>query len=64
MTNTPTTECVYCGYDVPDEGEYVPNIGDADEWARVAAVHDPDCEWVCTQAHRAEYRAAAQSDWQ
>lgn len=46
------TECIYCNTEVPDEGEYVPEVNDYSEWARLALLHGEDCEWVMSRAHR------------
>lgn len=51
-TSESSVECVYCGHEVPDEGEYVPEVRDTLEWERLATEHAPDCEWILTRAHR------------
>lgn len=49
-----TIECVYCNHEMPDEGDYVPDVNDDEEWERLATFHGPDCEWIITRAHRIE----------
>lgn len=49
---TPMTVCDYCNRDVPDEGDFVPEVSDDDEWEQLAALHADDCEWIITRAHR------------
>ena len=48
-----TTECAYCGHDVPGNGEEpTPAVDDDDTWANLANHHADDCEWIATRAHR------------
>lgn len=46
-----TTECAYCGRDVPTDDGPVPPHTDDDAWDHLATHHDPDCEWIRTRAH-------------
>ena len=50
-----TIECHYCGYDAP-EIDAVPDVNDDEAWLALEADHDPDCEWICTRAHRRDFR--------
>lgn len=47
------TECVYCGREHDgDDSAPVPRTDDDTAWARLAADHADDCEWITTRAHR------------
>jgi len=43
--------CVYCHRNVP-EGFGVPGVEDDVAWANAVALHNGDCEWARTRAHR------------
>lgn len=47
------SECAYCGGDVTETYD-IPAPDDSAAWARLAADHAADCEWVATRAHRRE----------
>jgi hypothetical protein len=54
-----TETCIYCNAEVNRESNpYIGNDGivppESDEawWARERQMHNPDCEWVNTHAHR------------
>jgi hypothetical protein len=44
-------ECAYCGRMVPSE---VPALADGAAWARLAAEHADDCDWIASRAHRGD----------
>lgn len=47
--------CVYCtSYVCHADNEPVPALDDDEEWERMAADHDADCEWIATRAHQIE----------
>lgn len=50
--------CAYCAADVPlTDAVDVPDEDDDEEWAELADLHDDDCEWIETRAHRRELDA-------
>jgi hypothetical protein len=44
------TECIYCNREV-EESETVPGPHDDEAWRKLAAQHNPACEWALTRAH-------------
>ena len=49
------TTCAYCCREMPDdydEDEQVPPVADDQAWGELAELHEPDCEWAQTRAHR------------
>jgi hypothetical protein len=58
-------ECAYCGANIvgSDVGR-VPAVDDDEAWERLAAEHDPECEWIATRAHRRDYRDVARATGQ
>jgi hypothetical protein len=47
-------ECAYCRMMVPgcEDCPNAPPSGDHEAWAELAALHDPECEWITTRAGR------------
>jgi hypothetical protein len=48
------TECAYCGAEDVEDVDPRAIRGDAAAWARLAARHRADCEWIATRAHTRE----------
>ena len=52
----PVTHCCYCGgelgYTIDPDSDSAPAADDDAAWEREAKTHLPNCEWVCTRAHR------------
>lgn len=49
------TTCAYCYREMPDdydEDAQVPSVHDDEDWAELAGLHDAECEWIITRAHR------------
>ncbi len=43
-------DCIYCGAHVDET--IVPDVDDDDAWEAEAQMHNLNCEWVLTRAHR------------
>lgn len=48
--------CASCGAVL--RSEEVPGVEDDAAWTRLAAEHDPGCEWIATRAHRRRAQVA------
>lgn len=50
---TEMERCLYCSSEeLFSHDDKVPAVDDDEEWERLANLHDADCEWVRTRAHR------------